>query len=62
MAQRSYHAVRAAGQRAPRLGAALSREAVVVLHLLSQQLLQALDVMDGIAQDLHLGQTLAGVG
>ena len=60
--ERSYHAVRAAGQRAAGLRAALSRKAVVVLHLLSQQVLQALDVLDGVAQDLHLGQALAGVG
>lgn len=33
--QRSYHAVRAAGKRAPRLRAALSGQAVVALHLLS---------------------------
>lgn len=57
-----YHAVRAVGQRAPGLRAALAGQAVVVLHLLPQQLLQALDVLDGVAQDLHLGQALAGVG
>lgn len=27
-----------------------------------QQVLEALDVVDGVAQDLHLGQPLAGVG
>lgn len=58
----SYRAVGAVGQRAAGLGAALSGEAVVALHLLPQQLLQALDVLDGVAQDLHLGQPLAGVG
>lgn len=58
----SYHAVGAAGQRASGLGAALSGEAVEVLHLLAQQLLQALDVLDGVAQDLHLGEALARVG
>jgi len=60
--RRSYHAVGAAGQRAAGLRAAASGEAVVVLHLLPQQILQALDVVDGVAQDLHLGQPLAGVG
>lgn len=41
-------------------GAALS--AVVVLHPLPQQLLQALDVVDGVSQDLHFGKSLAGIG
>lgn len=58
----SYHAVRAAGQRAAGFRAAPSRKAVVVFHLLSEQILQALDVLDGVAEDLHLGQALAGVG
>lgn len=58
----SYRAVGAVGQRAPGLRAALAGKAVVVLHLLAQQILQALNVLDGVAQDLHLGQPLAGVG
>lgn len=35
---------------------------VVSVLLLPQQRLQALNVADGIAQDLHLGQALVGVG
>lgn len=35
---------------------------VVCILLLTQQGLQALDVADGVAQDLHLGQALVGVG
>ena len=58
----SHHAIRAAGQGAPGLRAALSREGVVALHLLPQQILQALYVLDGVPQDLHLGQPLAGIG
>jgi len=35
---------------------------VVSVLLLPQQRLQALDVADGVAQDLHLGQALVGIG
>lgn len=35
---------------------------VISVLLLPQQCLQALDVADGVAQDLHLGQALVGVG
>lgn len=58
----SYHAVRAAGGGAGGLRAALPWQAVVVFHLFPQQLLQALNVADGIPEDLHLGQPLVGVG
>lgn len=58
----AYHAIRAVGGGAGGLRATLSRQAVIALHLLPQQLLEALDVADGIPEDLHFGEPLVGVG
>lgn len=58
----AYHAIRAVGGGAGGLGAALSGQAVIVLDLFPQQLLKALNVADGIPEDLHLGESLVRVG
>lgn len=58
----SYHHIGAAGAGAGGLGAALSRQVIVVLHLFPQELLEAFDVPDGVPQDLHFGESLVGVG
>lgn len=58
----SYHPVGTAGSGAGRFGAALSRQVVVVFYLFPQELLEALDVSDGVSQDLHFGESLVGVG
>ena len=69
----TYHAIRAVGPRAGRVrvpAVLLQLRVVVALVLLAlawaaagpQQRLQRLDVADGVAQDVHLGQPLVGVG
>ena len=58
----SYHAIRATWGGAGGLRAALPRQAIVVFHLFPKQLLQTLNVADGIPEDLHLGQPLVRVG
>lgn len=58
----SYHPVGAAGSGAGRFGAALSRQVIVVFYLFPQELLEALDVSDGVSQDLNFGESLVGVG
>lgn len=60
----THHAVGAVGAGAGgvRLPAVVLQHRVVNVLLLPQQRLQALDVADGVAQDLHLGQALVGVG
>ena len=40
----------------------LQHRVVAVVLAAAQQRLQRLDVADGVAQDLHLGQPLVGVG
>lgn len=58
----SYHPIGAAGSGAGRFGATLSRQVIVVFYLLPQELLEALDVSDGVSQDLYFGESLVGVG
>lgn len=59
-----HHAIGAVGAGAGgiRFPAVVLQHWVISVLLLAQQGLQALDVADGVAQDLHLGQALVGVG
>lgn len=58
----SYHPIGAAGSGASRFGATLSRQVIVVFYLFPQKLLEALDVSDGVSQDLYFGESLVGIG
>lgn len=60
----THHAVGAIGAGAGGVGVAavVFQDRVVDVLLLPQQRLEAFDVADGVAQDLHLGQALVGVG
>ena len=59
----THRGVRAAGPRAGgvRIGSVGLQRRVEALLLSPQQRLQGLDVADGVAQELHLGQPLVGV-
>lgn len=60
----THHAVGAVGAGAGgiRFPTVVLQHRVISVLLLPQQRLQALNVADGVAQDLHLGQALVGVG